>query len=225
MSPSPVRDFIVGIFVLLGLAAVGYLSFSVGGLSYAAPAGFTVYARFDETGGLKSRAPVEIAGVKVGRVTGIVLDENYRARVSMDLEPELKLPTDTTASIVTSGILGDRYITLQPGGEDQLLKNGDEIAFTESAIILERLIGKLVHGSVGDESNGNGGGDGSSPKPDAGAGAAADGAATSSGSQPEATPAAAGASTGTGSQPEAGAAAKSEGATSGGSAGRGGTAE
>jgi phospholipid/cholesterol/gamma-HCH transport system substrate-binding protein len=135
----------------------------------------------------------------------------------MDLEPELKLPTDTTASIVTSGILGDRYITLQPGGEDQLLKNGDEIAFTESAVILERLIGKLVHGSVGEESNGKGGDEGSSPDP----GAGADGASTSGGSPAEGGTASGSASTSAGSEPQSGAAANVDGSTSGGNAGGG----
>ena len=140
------RDFVVGLFVLAGLGAIAYLSISVGGLSYAGPGGLTLYANFDQTGGLKQRAPVVIAGVKVGQVTSITLDKKTaRARVTMDLDKKLEIPADTTASIMTSGILGDRFISLQLGGDPQLLHSGDEISFTESAILLERLIGKLIH--------------------------------------------------------------------------------
>jgi phospholipid/cholesterol/gamma-HCH transport system substrate-binding protein len=145
MTRSPWRDFLVGCFVLAGLGAVAYLSISVGGLSYGGPGGLPLYARFDQTGGLKPRAPVVIAGVKVGQVKAIMLDETGRARVELDLDKSLKIPTDTSASIVTSGILGDRYISLQLGGEAETLGPGDEIGFTESAVILERLIGKLIH--------------------------------------------------------------------------------
>jgi phospholipid/cholesterol/gamma-HCH transport system substrate-binding protein len=155
MSRSSTRDFLVGMFVLAGLAAIAYLSLSVGGLSYNGPGGLTLYASFDETGGLKPRAPVEISGVKVGQVKAITLDRNFRARVEIDVDATLKLPTDTSASIVTSGLLGDRYITLQLGGEEQYLKSGDEITFTESAVILERLIGKLIH-STDVSANGEG---------------------------------------------------------------------
>ena len=139
------RDFLVGLFVLIGLGAVAYLSFSVGGLSYSGPGGLRLYADFDQTGGLKLRAPVVISGVKVGQVKSITLDKNFRARVEIDLDARLKIPTDTTASIVTAGILGDRYVSLQLGAEDQTLQSGGEIGFTESAVLMERLIGKLVH--------------------------------------------------------------------------------
>jgi phospholipid/cholesterol/gamma-HCH transport system substrate-binding protein len=145
MTRSPRRDLLVGLFVLAGLAAIAYLSLRVGGLSYAGPSGLIVYASFDQTGGLKLRSPVEISGVRVGQVESIDLNDSYRARVKLNLDPSLKLPTDTSASIVTSGILGDRYISLQLGAEDEHLKSGEEISFTESAVILERLVGKLIH--------------------------------------------------------------------------------
>ncbi|NRA03654.1 MAG: outer membrane lipid asymmetry maintenance protein MlaD, partial [Myxococcales bacterium] len=103
-----------------------------------------LFATFDEIGGLRPRAPVKIAGVRVGEVSAIVLDSDYRAKTSLDLEGSLELPSDTSASILTLGVLGDQYIALEPGGEEILLRPGDEIAFTQSAIILERLIGKLV---------------------------------------------------------------------------------
>ena len=85
----------------------------------------------------------------MGQVQAITLGDDFRAHVELGLDPRLKLPKDTSAAIVTSGVLGDRYVSLQPGGEETVLQSGDEIAFTESAVILERLIGKLVH-NVGD---------------------------------------------------------------------------
>ena len=139
------RDFLVGCFVLAGLAAVAYLSFQVGGLSWKGPGGLGLVANFDEIGGLKPRAQVVIAGVKVGQVRSITLDRDYRARVDLDVDAGLKLPVDTTASIMTSGLLGDRYVSLQLGGEREMLKPGDKITFTESAVVLERVLGKLVY--------------------------------------------------------------------------------
>ncbi|MBI3786004.1 MAG: outer membrane lipid asymmetry maintenance protein MlaD [Deltaproteobacteria bacterium] len=147
MSRSPVRDFTVGLFVLAGLAAIAYLSMRVGGLSFHQEGGLLLYADFNEIGGLKPRAQVVIAGVRVGRVQSIALDKDSRARVGLDLRGDLQVPADTTASIVTSGLLGDQYISLQLGGDDKLLKSGDDISLTESAVVLERLIGKLVHGT------------------------------------------------------------------------------
>jgi phospholipid/cholesterol/gamma-HCH transport system substrate-binding protein len=145
VSRSPGRDLLVGVFVLLGIGAIAYLSLAVGGVSLSRRSGLTLFANFDELGGLKPRAPVVIAGVKVGQVRATALGDDYRARVTLDLDPRLKLPVDTTASIVTAGLLGDRYISLQPGGEPEDLPNGGTISFTESAVLLERLLGKLVH--------------------------------------------------------------------------------
>jgi len=146
MSRAPVRDLVVGLFVLAGFGAVAYLSLSVGGVSLGRTGGLMLFADFDEIGGLKPRAQVVISGVKVGQVASIGLDDSYRARVRLDLERGLKLPVDTSASIMTSGLLGDRYVSLQLGGDQELLKSGDQITMTESAVVLERLIGKLVYG-------------------------------------------------------------------------------
>ncbi|MDG2306780.1 MAG: outer membrane lipid asymmetry maintenance protein MlaD [Candidatus Binatia bacterium] len=145
MSRSPLRDLLAGVFVVAGLAAVAFLAFRVGEAPFSHKGGLALYATFDEVSGLKPLAPVDIAGVRVGRVTGISLNDDYRARVSMDLNPGLELPVDTSASIITGGLLGDRYISLQLGGEEEILGDGEEIAFTESAVVLERLIGKLVN--------------------------------------------------------------------------------
>jgi len=163
MDRSPVRDFVVGLFVLAGLGAIAYLSITIGGLSYAGPGGLKIFAHFDQTGGLKPRAPVELAGVKVGQVTAITLDDNYRAKVELDLDAGLELPADTSASIFTAGLLGDRYISLQLGGEEEQLKSGDEITFTESAVLLERLIGQFIYGRADDGKGGAASADADAP--------------------------------------------------------------
>ncbi len=152
MQASPVRDLAVGLFVLVGLAAIAYLSLQVGGLSYKGPGGLRLFASFDQIGGLRTRAPVVIAGVKVGRVTSIQLDPDLRARVTLDLDASLDLDVETSAAIRTSGLLGDQFVSLEPGGEDLMLQSGDEIAITESALSLEGLIGRFIHNAdLGDE--------------------------------------------------------------------------
>jgi phospholipid/cholesterol/gamma-HCH transport system substrate-binding protein len=145
VDKAPTRDVVVGTFVLLGIAAIAYLSIQVGGLSYTGPGGLRLVALFDEIGGLAARAPVVISGVKVGQVSEISLAEDLRARVVMELDASLELPVDTSASIRTAGLLGSQFIALEPGGEIDLLGPGDEIGFTESALNLEKLIGTLVH--------------------------------------------------------------------------------
>jgi len=149
MQASPVRDFAVGVFVLAGLAAVAYLSVQLGGVSYTGPGGLQLAGSFDEIGGLSVRAPVRIAGVKVGQVESIGLDDDLRARVVLDVDSSLELPIDTAAGIRTSGLLGDQFIALEPGAEDDVLSSGDELEFTESAINLDKLIGAVVHGGIG----------------------------------------------------------------------------
>ncbi len=144
MSESPIRDFLVGIFMLMGLAAIAYLSVALGGASYRGPGGLELIVTFDQVGGVKLRSRVVVGGVKVGQVSGIALDEDLRARVVLDVDERLELPTDTSAAILTSGVLGDQYIELEPGGEEATLESGDEIDFSQSALILERMISKLV---------------------------------------------------------------------------------
>ena len=151
MQGSRGRDLGVGIFVLIGLLAVAYLSVQVGGLSFAAPGGMTLLARFDEIGGLTVRAPVVISGVKVGQVTAITLNEDLRAQVVMDVDANLMLSVDTSAAIRTAGILGDQLVALEPGAEETFLVSGDELSFTESAFNIEKLVGTLVHDTrIGD---------------------------------------------------------------------------
>jgi phospholipid/cholesterol/gamma-HCH transport system substrate-binding protein len=145
MNSSKKLDWIVGIFVLVGLGAIATLSISIGGATYSGKGGLTLYATFDEIGGLKDRAPVLIAGVKVGLVENISLSEDYRAKVQFDVDDTLMLPIDSSASIRTAGLLGDQFIHIELGAEEETLVAGEEMAYTEDAIVIETLIGKLVH--------------------------------------------------------------------------------
>ncbi len=139
-------DLWVGIFVVMGIAALGFLSLKVANLG-AGNGGetYTVTAHFQNIGGLSSRAPVRSAGVNVGRVTSITLDKDkYDALVTMSLDKSVKFPKDSNASILTSGILGENYIGIEPGGDDKLLTQGDNIKMTQSAVVLEKLISQFL---------------------------------------------------------------------------------
>lgn len=148
MQSSSARDFIVGLFVLAGLVAIAYLSSSIGGLSLGGPGGYSVVAIFDDIGGLSQRSPVKISGVRVGQVGTIDLDEDLRARVALDLDPSIELPIDSSAAIRTAGLLGDQFVSLEPGAEDDLLTEGEMLTYTESALSLDKLVGRLVHGDA-----------------------------------------------------------------------------
>jgi len=147
MRPSPLRDLVVGLFVLIGFGAIAYLSIQVGGLGYRGPGGLVLYADFDQIGGLKARAPVMIAGVKVGQVGAITLDESMRAHVKLEIDRKLRLPRDTSAAIQTAGLLGDQFIALEPGADENFLESGEVIAFTTNALSIESLISKFVASS------------------------------------------------------------------------------
>jgi phospholipid/cholesterol/gamma-HCH transport system substrate-binding protein len=149
MHASSSRDFWVGLFVCAGLAAVAYLSLQVGGLTLRQGPAVTLVAHFDDVGGLTDRSPVRLAGVTVGRVTGIELDEDLRAKVTLRVQSDVLLSIDTAAAIRTSGLLGDQFVALEPGAEDEMLQDGEAFSFTESALNLDKLVGTLVHG--GDE--------------------------------------------------------------------------
>jgi phospholipid/cholesterol/gamma-HCH transport system substrate-binding protein len=152
MQSSSTRDLMVGLFVLIGLAAIGWLSLQIGGLSLSKQGGLLLFATFDDIGGLSQRSPVRIAGVRVGQVEFIELDEDLRARVAIDVEPDLELSVDSAAAIRTSGLLGDQFLALEPGAEDALLESGDDFSFTESAWSVDALVGALVHGDADLES-------------------------------------------------------------------------
>jgi phospholipid/cholesterol/gamma-HCH transport system substrate-binding protein len=138
------RDLAVGSFVAAGLAMIAYLSISVGGIGLRRTDTLTLYAEFREIGGLTTRSPVVIGGVKVGTVESIALGEDFNAVVTLSLAGDLRLSTDTAAQILTSGVLGNQYVGLSPGGDDEILRSGDLITFTQDAVVLERLIGRLI---------------------------------------------------------------------------------
>ncbi|MGH8552742.1 MAG: outer membrane lipid asymmetry maintenance protein MlaD [Methylococcales bacterium] len=136
----------VGLFVCAGVGAVFFLALKVSNLSsFESANGYRLTARFENIGGLKVRSPVTVSGVRIGRVSAIHYDKNtYQAVVEMDIDPYYDtLPDDTSAAIYTAGLLGEQYIGLQPGGGDTYLKNGDQVEFVQSALVLEELIGKF----------------------------------------------------------------------------------
>ncbi|OOZ40867.1 outer membrane lipid asymmetry maintenance protein MlaD [Solemya pervernicosa gill symbiont] len=138
----------VGVFVAMGLAALFMLAMKVSNLSSMSDEdGYEVSARFENIGGLKVRSPVSIAGVRVGRVTDIRFDQaTFEAVVKMNVGGSFnQIPTDTTASILTAGLLGEQYIGLEPGGEEDYLESGSEIKLTQSALVLEQLIGQFMY--------------------------------------------------------------------------------
>jgi phospholipid/cholesterol/gamma-HCH transport system substrate-binding protein len=140
-------DLWVGIFVVAGIAALVMLAMKVGNLgTYNMSESYEVSAYFSNIGGLKPKASIKSAGVLVGRVTDITLDtERYEAKVVMSLDKRYQFPKDTFANILTSGLLGEQYIGLMPGGDSEMLKNGGVIKKTQSATILEDLIGKFIY--------------------------------------------------------------------------------
>ena len=140
-------DLWVGMFVVAGIAALVMLALKVGNLStYNVSDSYQVQAYFSNIGGLKPKASIKSAGVLVGRVTDISLDtERYEAKVTMSLDKRYQFPKDTFANILTSGLLGEQYIGLAAGGDAEMLKGGDQIKKTQSAMVLEDLIGKFIY--------------------------------------------------------------------------------
>ena len=140
-------DLWVGVFVVAGVAALVMLAMKVGNLgTYNVSEAYQVHAYFSNIGGLKPKASIKSAGVLVGRVTDITLDtERYEAKVVMSLDKRYQFPRDTFANILTSGLLGEQYIGLMPGGDEEMLKNGEQLKKTQSAVVLEELIGKFLY--------------------------------------------------------------------------------
>ncbi len=143
------KELAVGIFVLIGLLCVGYLTVKLGKMELSGGDSYTLYARFHSVAGLRTGAEVEIAGVSVGRVSSITLDTaTSQAVVALSLSNNVELTEDVIASVKTSGIIGDKYINLTPGGYGEILMAGDTIIETESALDIEELISKFVFGEV-----------------------------------------------------------------------------
>ena len=141
-------DFWVGLFVLLGIVALGFLALRAGNLStFSFAPTYTLTAKFDNVGGLKVRAPVKSAGVVVGRVAEITFDDHtFQAVVTLRLDHNYKFPQDSSVAILTAGLLGEQYIGMLPGSEEQYFAEGGKILYTQSAVVLENLISKFLYG-------------------------------------------------------------------------------
>jgi phospholipid/cholesterol/gamma-HCH transport system substrate-binding protein len=141
-----ILDLWVGLFVAIGLGALLFLALKVGNLSSSNyDEGYVLKAKFDNIGGLKVRAPVKSAGVVVGRVSEIQYDnQSFQAQVVLAMDSRYNFPRDTFASILTSGLLGEQYIGLDPGGDTENLKAGEFVKKTQSAVVLEQLIGQFL---------------------------------------------------------------------------------
>ncbi len=147
MQITRTTEIMVGLFVAAGIVAIFFMAMQVsnlGGLNDKE--GYKVTARFENSGGLKVKSPVTVAGVRVGRVASIHFDnETYESVVEITIASEFNtLPTDSSAGIYTAGLLGEQYIGLEPGGDEEFLKGGDEIQLTQSALVLEEIIGQFL---------------------------------------------------------------------------------
>jgi len=153
-------ETLVGLFVLLGMAGLVFLSLKAANLgSFGNRDGYVVTARFDNIGGLKPRSPVRSAGVTVGRVTSIVLDgKTFQGVVTMELDRSVQFPRDSSAKILTSGLLGDQYVGIEPGGDEKNLAAGEVITQTQSAVVLENLIGQFLFSKAAEGGSGGGAG-------------------------------------------------------------------
>ena len=151
------HDAWVGLFVLLGGAALLFLALKAGNLlSLNFDATYQVSARFDNIGGLKPNAAVKSAGVVVGRIESITFDDkSFQAKVTMQLQQKFGFPKDSSAKILTSGLLGEQYIGLEPGAEEKNLASGDVIKQTQSAVVLENLIGQFINSKASDMGSAN----------------------------------------------------------------------
>jgi len=147
MQNTRLVETMVGVLVAAGIAALFMLAMKVSNLNIFSDAeGYEISAQFENIGGLKVLSVVSVGGVRIGRVSAIDFDqEDYEAVVTMAIDPKYdRLPTDTSASIFTSGLLGEQYIGFEPGGEEVFLKNGDRITLTQSAMVLEQIIGQFI---------------------------------------------------------------------------------
>ena len=143
-----VVDLSVGVFILIGLVALGWMSVRLGKIDLLGNRGYTLTADFPSVGGLKAGSSVEIAGVEVGRVNAIVLDKDFQARVLMTIRPDVKLQDDSIASIKTKGLIGERYIRISPGGSDKVIAPNGRIREVEPPVDFEELLSKYIFGKV-----------------------------------------------------------------------------
>ena len=141
-------ELTVGFFLLLGIMSLAYISINLGKIEIVGRNAYVVYAEFEKAGGIKPKAVVEIAGVEVGTVKRVLITSDYRARLAIEIDKNIKLQEDAIASIKTKGLIGEQYVQISPGGSDKMIQNGGRIRETESAIDIEELISKYVFGKV-----------------------------------------------------------------------------
>ncbi|TAN44362.1 MAG: outer membrane lipid asymmetry maintenance protein MlaD [Nitrospirae bacterium] len=141
-------ELAVGVFLLIGIMSLGYISIKLGRLEVLGNSGYTVHAEFAKSGGVKNGAVVEIAGVQIGKIKSIKLNGDYLAHVEMVINKEIKLQDDAIASIKTKGLIGEKYIEITPGGSEKSVSDGGKLRETESAIDIEELISKYAFGKV-----------------------------------------------------------------------------
>lgn len=165
-------DFWVGLFVLVGIVALLFLALKAGNMSaFSFARSYQVKASFDNIGGLKVRAPVKSAGVVVGRVSQILFDDkSYQAVAVLDMDQRYHFPKDSSAKILTSGLLGEQYIGIEPGGDSAMLASGSKITMTQSAVVLENLISQFLYSKAADAGAGSGNGGAGGAKPAEGSG-------------------------------------------------------
>jgi phospholipid/cholesterol/gamma-HCH transport system substrate-binding protein len=140
-------ELVVGLFIIAGIICLGYLSIKLGKMEIVGERGYNIYGLFSNVGGLKTGSPIVIAGVDVGRVKSITL-ENYQARVVLSLPRDIKIQEDAIASVKAKGLIGEKYIEITPGGSEKIIKPGGRIRETQSSIDLEELLSKFVFGKI-----------------------------------------------------------------------------
>jgi len=146
------HETVVGIFVVIGLVCVGYMTAKLGNVSLFGDDSYTLYARFNSVSGLRVGNPVEMLGMEIGQVRGFAMDqEDLVAMVKLRIKPDIKIYDDAIASIKTAGLIGDKYVSIDPGGSDDLLKPGGTITETESPLDIGDLISKYAFGDVEEE--------------------------------------------------------------------------
>lgn len=144
-------EFVVGAFILFGLFSIIYISVNLGGLNLFQASGYHVYASFSSVAGLKRGGTVEIAGVRIGKVTDIILEEGA-AKVTLEIKSDIKIEVDSLASVRTKGLIGEKFVKITLGGSDEFLESGDHIEDTEPVVEIEEMIGKFLYSS-GDDSD------------------------------------------------------------------------
>jgi len=146
MHNTKTQDTLVGLFVACGIAALFFMAMQISNLSaFSNDKTYTISAHFENSGGLKVKSPVSVAGVRVGRVSNISIDTNsYESIVEMQINTQYSLPDDTSASIYTAGLLGEQYISLEPGGSEDFIQANGVLDLTQSAIVLEQVIGQFL---------------------------------------------------------------------------------